>query len=347
MRVPWPCALALGCALDDVPADGTTPADASSSCATDGCSTSTSSGSTTSDGSTTTAADSSSEGSSSTGDPPPSLPGCPRERSEVDRPDDSRLPQVRALYVIPADLDDDGFDTDDRICHSVQGWTQWLQAETDGRALRLDTEAGVLDVGFVRLELDDATMHGTTETADVDTGVAYVRDRIERELLLGGHIVPHKLYAVYYGGTSEYACGGGAYPPFIVDQVGAMYLGGEIPGFLPCDAEPWGEPDLVPRYVDYGMLHELVHSLGAVDLLAPNQHASGHAYDARAATPERDLMYSPREDRADPSWDTPAGLILDLDRNDYFDHGDPDMVDVARSAFLEPLPPDAELPPAW
>lgn len=291
--------------------------------------------------------DDSSTDSGTTGEPMPELPECPTERSAVDRDDDSRLPQVRILYVLPSDGEDEALDTNDRICESVRAWSQWLVDQTDGRGLRLDTAGGVLDIGFVRLELDDAIMHGTSDAASIESGHAYVRDRIERELELGDGLASQKLYAVYYGGTSEYACGGGAYPPVLPGQVAAMYLGGEIPGYPACNAAPWGEPDLVPRYIDYGMIHEVVHTLGAVDLIAPNEHASGHAFDERARSPETDLMYSAREGASDPPWGVADGLLLDLNRDDYFEHGDPSMLDVSRSAFLQPLPEDPEFPPAW
>lgn len=280
---------------------------------------------------------------------PPSPPACPRRRAPEDLADDSSEPQVRVLYVVPADSRDRGLDLDGMICGSVLGWTAWLEEQSGGRSLRLDTADGVLDIGFHRLELSDAQMHGTNAAASVETGFAYVRDRIERELLAMGALAPNKLYAVYYGGTSEYACGGGAYPPLIVDQVAAMYLEGQPTGSLPCDSGPWGAPGGVLGYIDYGMLHELFHTLGAVDPLAPHQHAGGHAFDVGERAPERDLMYSPRAGESDPPWGVydPGGLVLDLGRDDYFDHADPERVDVARSVFLEPRPMDATLPPGW
>jgi hypothetical protein len=159
----------------------------------------------------------------------------------------------------------------------------------------------------------------------------------------------HKLYAVYYGGTSEYACGGGAYPPLLVGHVGAMYLGGEIPGFPACDSAPWGEPDLVPRYIEYGMLHELVHTLGVLDAAAPHQHSFGHAFDDAEQSPERDLMYAARPKLDDPPWGVyePGGLVLDLGRDDYFEQRDPGIVDLSRSVFLAPMPADPVFPPGW
>ncbi len=297
----------------------------------------------------TSEADGSSGSTGSTGGESPMVPTCPIDRSEDDRPDDDDAPQVRVMYVLPSDGDDEALDTNDRICDSVRSWTTWLHGQTDGRQLRLDTAGGALDIGFVRLSRTDAQMHGTAAIADVETGFAYVRDRIEQELLLAGQLAPNKIYAVYYGGSSEYACGGGAYPPLIVDQVAAMYLGGQIPGFPACTSVPWGEPDAAPAYVDYAMLHELMHTLGAVDLLAPHEHASGHAYDDGAEMPWTDLMYSPREGQRDPAWGVyePGGLQLDLGRDDYFDHDDPELVDLADSIFVAPMPAGASLPPGW
>jgi hypothetical protein len=57
-------------------------------------------------------------------------------------------------------------------------------------------------------------------------------------------------------------------------------------------------------------------------------------------------MYSPRDDR-DPPWDIFSGLQLDPAGSQYWNHGDAERLDLRRSAFLEPLPPDAELPPGW
>jgi hypothetical protein len=293
--------------------------------------------------------DSTAASGNSTGDVPDGPPTCPGARSELDLPDDTPDPQVRVLYVLPSDGTDEALDTSGTLCNSVLAWSQWLAQQTEGRTLRFDTAGNVLDIGFVRLPLSDAVMHGTSAIADIDTGLAYVRDRIERELRLLDMIDLHKLYAVYYGGTSEYACGGGAYPPLLVGQVGAMYLGGQIPGFDACTEAPWGQPDLVPRYIEYGMLHELVHTLGVLDAGAPHQHSFGHAFDDAERSPERDLMYSARPRMGDPPWGVyaPGGLVLDLGHDDYFEQPDPDLVDLSRSVFLEPMPADPVFPPGW
>lgn len=41
-----------------------------------------------------------------------------------------------------------------------------------------------------------------------------------------------------------------------------------------------------------------------------------------------------------------APTAIDPGHDDYFDHGT-DCLDVARSAFLDPLVADAQMPPGW
>jgi hypothetical protein len=85
----------------------------------------------------------------------------------------------------------------------------------------------------------------------------------------------------------------------------------------------------------YLMLHEIFHTLGAAPECAPHHHRRGHAFDDR-----RDLMYA-----GEQYWQFP--LILDVGRDDYFGHADPDCLDVSRSVFLDPLPANASKPPGW
>lgn len=275
--------------------------------------------------------------------------GCLPERSTTDRTDDNAFDQVRVLYVLPADLADASRDTSGQICNSVRAFATWFHAQS-GSYLRLDTQDGLIDIGFVQLARTDAEMRGNDPAnGSVDYGTAYVRERIERELIRMRQIRDHKLYAVYYEGSSAYACGGGAYPPQIIARVGAMYIGGMPLGqTVPCgQSYPWGQASLVPNYLDYGMLHELVHSLGVVAASAPHQHQFGHVFDLGAAAPNRDLMYSPRLDQADPGWATndPAGLVLDINNDDYFESSG--EVELSTMSLLSPLPADYVRPIGW
>jgi hypothetical protein len=273
--------------------------------------------------------------------------GCVPDRALADRADDTTLDQIHVLYVTPQDGVDRQRDTNGQICNSLRAVATWFHGQS-GAYLRLDTQGGLIDIGFVRLPETDAQMRGTDpDNASIDTGTGFVRERIERELVAMGMIESNKLYAVFYEGSSVYACGGGAYPPLIVARVGAMYLQGMPPGaVIPCgDVLPWGQASLVPSYIDYGILHELVHSMGIVPMGAPNENASGHVYDVSSTMPARDLMYTPRTS-SDPSWAVtdPNGLLIDINRDDYFTTG---SVDLATMSLLSPLPANATRPYGW
>jgi hypothetical protein len=279
------------------------------------------------------------------------MPGVPTDcaagRSPTNRPDDSSLDQIRVLYVLPSDAIDHQRDTNGQICNSIRGVSTWFHTQSD-LFLRLDTEADLIDIGFVRLTKTDAQMRGTDPSnASIDTGTAFVRERIERELVAMNAIASNKLYGVFYEGSSVYACGGGAYPPLIKARVGAVYLQGMPPGVtVPCgDAFPWGQSSLVPSYIDYAILHELVHSMGIVPASSPNQHAQGHVFDTTSSTPARDLMYSPRSG-TDPAWATnsSAGLLLDINRDDYFMAG---TVDLSTMSLISPTPAGSHRPNGW
>lgn len=280
----------------------------------------------------------------------PGVPaGCVPERATADRPDDTRHDQIRVLYVLPADLPDEGRDTSGQICNSVRAFATWFHAQA-GAHLRFDTSGGLLDIGFARLGKTDAVMRGNDpDNGSVEFGTAYVRNRIETELISMRQIDSNKLYAVYYEGSSLYACGAGTLPPHIIGRVATMYLDGLPMGqsVLCGESYPWGQASLVPNYIDYGMLHEIVHSLGVVPESAPNHHSFGHVFDRDAVAPNRDLLYSPRPGMNDPGWATndPAGLILDLGKNDYFQaNGE---VELSTMSLLAPLPEGWNRPVGW
>jgi hypothetical protein len=115
----------------------------------------------------------------------------------------------------------------------------------------------------------------------VNTGYIFLRDRIERELKNMGLITARKIYAVYYGGSGRVTCGGGAYPSNLPGRVAAMYVNSLLPDAngnfeRRCDERVWGDDRTRSKYMDYGMLHEILHTQGFVALGAPNQHAAGH-----------------------------------------------------------------------
>ena len=246
------------------------------------------------------------------------------QRTIIDRPDDSDLPQIHLVYAIPAGGVDRALDTNGAIRTSIESISYWFNAESDGLNLRWDTYKGELDITFFQLALneDAVTAFG-----------AFVRDVLEQQLNAAGAIRPNKQYMVFYDGGSTYSCGGGAWPPLIYGVVSAMYLQGEPPGAIGCTTNTLGASPTATGYLDIAMLHEFIHSLGLASTCAPNHHLSGHVSDSA-----NDLMWS-----GDAPWDLPPRL--DIGNDDYFRHGNPDCPDLANVGYIVPLPKDYWLPP--
>lgn len=238
-------------------------------------------------------------------------------RSLADRPDDLSGSQVHVMYVIPADGEDRQLDLDGTLARSVASFRTWFTQRSDGLDFRFDTFGGSLDVTFYRLALTNSEM--------IEFG-AYVVNQIEQQLRDAGRIDPNKLYIVYYDGGSTYACGGAAWPPLIPGQVAAMYLRG-TPGGIECGAQSFvTSATQFPRYWEFAMLHDLVHTLGIVAAAAPN-HATGYP----GHVPERnDLMYS-----GPASWVIDATTVIDVGGDDYFGSTvPPGVAGLASSPFL-------------
>jgi hypothetical protein len=246
-------------------------------------------------------------------------------RALADRPDEVVGLQVHVMYVIPRDGIDRRLDVDGSIAGSVAAWDGWLAAQSGGERLRLDTAAGALDITFARLRSTDASIAAEGPL---------VRNRLEGELRAVGLLDDNKLTAVYYDGTSTFSCGGGAWPPALVGRIGALYLHGAPPGSPRCDTIALSTDGTTMAYLEFAMLHELVHTLGAVAICAPHEALNGHVGDSPS-----DLMYS-----GDQPWHP---TTLDVDRDDYWGHGRGDCMDLSRSAFLEPLPLSPVFPPGW
>jgi hypothetical protein len=216
------------------------------------------------------------------------------------------------IYAIPSDGTDRSLDTDGTIVSSVNAWNSWLASQTGGLGgLRLDTSGGSLDITFFKDPHTDA---------QIAARGAFVRDQLESDLHAAGFDSPGKVYVVYYDGTSTYACGGGAWPPTLPGDVAAMYLHGLPSSPVPCDTNQFA-PNGQPGYLDYSMLHEIMHTLGFVASCAPHFFAAGHVSDSPT-----DLMYA----GAQP-W---SPSVLDYGHDDYFDTGNASCPDLARSPYL-------------
>jgi hypothetical protein len=248
------------------------------------------------------------------------------ERSTKDLANNAFGHHIHVMYVLPSDGMDQQLDTNGTIRMSVAAFRKWFAVQVQGKhSLRFDTRNGVLDVTFHRLAQTDA---------EIAASGAYVRDRVETGLKAAGFNNPKRIYAVYYGGSSTFACGGGAWPPKLVGTVAALYLNGTPPGAPPCAGNHFASSEDDPGYLELSMLHEIFHVLGAVATCAPHHTLEGHVSNS-----PNDLMYA-----GDQPW-TPS--VLDIGHDDYFGHHNPSCLDIAKSVFIDPVKPSSIPPPGW
>jgi hypothetical protein len=251
----------------------------------------------------------------------------PPARSEADRPDDVSGAQVHAIYVVPSDGVDRSLDVETAIHYTVASFQNWLAGKTGGRAIRMDTYMGALDVTFFRLSSTDA---------EVKSKGSFVATEVERQLREAGKLVPGKLYIIYYDGGSTWSCGGASWPPDVPGQVAVMYLKGTPPGANCADNRLAASPTQFPTYWEFAMLHDLLHALGIVAPNAPNHVLAGHVPEPH------DLMYA-----GSAPWQLGAMTVVDVGGDDYFGPNVPAGVNsLSGSAFLTTIPVLAQMTPA-
>ena len=130
-------------------------------------------------------------------------------RAIVDLPDDVTGAQVHVLYVVPADAPASAtLDSSGALRREVTAFNRWLQLRL-GASLRIDTAANAIDVTYVRLDADDATM--ATGDGLVPSGPRRIRERLE-VALMPTFADPTKLYLIYYDGLVFGSCGEAARP---------------------------------------------------------------------------------------------------------------------------------------
>lgn len=251
-------------------------------------------------------------------------------RSTADQADDTIGYSVHVMYVLPSDGMDHQYDTDGAIARSVSSWEYWLCGQTGGAGLKLDTHDGQLDVTFIRLAASDNTIKSGADSGYHGPPNPYVRDDIEARLRQLGLIGPSKLYAVYYGGSNSFSCGGGAWPPTLPGQVAVLY---KVNG-SDCVTQGLGASSTIPGFADISMLHEIMHTLGFVPTTAPHHTRAGHTSD----TPT-DLMYA-----GDHGWAAP-NVVLDYNHDDYYKANISNSLDLSNSIFF--MSGGIQLPPKW
>lgn len=235
----------------------------------------------------------------------------PGARSLDDRPDEVEGPQIHLVYAVPPNARDERLDTDGRVARSFENAQAWLKARTGGSAFRLDTYAGRPDVSY--LPLPRALSLKSDEA--LDALILEARDK-------AGFNQPHKIYAVYYQGTTDEATLLGKTPYSSNHAVLFLERFRDTAG-----AYRFGEAATSPQ--DLVALHEIGHALGHVPEDAAERDAHHVAFTG-------DLMSPIIAESAEE-------MTLDPRHANYFGR-EGDRHDLGRSPFLAPLPAAAQLP---
>ncbi|MCH8906930.1 MAG: hypothetical protein IH840_07555 [Candidatus Heimdallarchaeota archaeon] len=241
-------------------------------------------------------------------------------RNYVDQTDDFENEQFHIVYVIPQGQNDRMIDVNNAIARSVVSFQNWFSERTNFYLI-FDTFDDDLDVLFYELDQTDDEMRNYG---------AWVVTEIERELTDAGLLVDDKIYALYYDGESDWACGGASWPPNVPGQSAAMYLKAtpNRPNYMANCGENQLTFDVnVQLYWEFAMLHDLIHTLGFISTCSPNHAAAGHVNDDAS-----DLMYTGTE-----LW---LPSKVDVNNDDYFNHNNIDCPDLADSAYLTDLRPN-------
>ena len=212
-------------------------------------------------------------------------------RSTTDRPAEVSGRQIHVIYMIPRDGRDRGFDTTGTLERSVIRFQNWFSFRT-ALKLREDQYQGRLDITFFRSNRTDAQV---ARFGRLILNALYV------ELRAAGFDDPDTKYLIYYDGTNPLTCANAIQE----GAAAAVYLNGTFDGetcrtgFV-LDVGP-------PGYWDFAMLHETMHTLGAVHFNAPNHEDDQRWHVADGA----DLMHG----GGDVTW---RPQLVDRGNDDYW-----------------------------
>jgi hypothetical protein len=235
-------------------------------------------------------------------------------RSTVDRPDDGSPYKVHLVYVLPHGKSDGRLDTNGTLAKSVRLMEKWFDAQTSGSHLRFDRWKGQLDVSFLALKQDDASLSRLKHA---------LVGEIQRRGIEAGFHDPRKVYVYIYDGGAKVAPVAGS----ATNGAAAVYLDA-----CQSNGQRWGGLSCAEAV----LLHETLHALGFVQPDAPHWKKGEHVYNDTS-----DLMFEAIED--EDGTELEHGLVLDPEHVEYFGHGRSNRLDLARSLYLEPTPEDFQI----
>lgn len=220
-------------------------------------------------------------------------------------PDTTSGKQYQAIYAIPSDAPDRVLDTNGQIVAAIDNLDTFTQLEIS-RSLRWTTNADGSEpaVVFARLPKTKAQYQGQVSTYNT----------LKADLQALGFNDPNKNYVVWFDGADQTAgVLGRSTVATTVGQAGIfviLYLGrstAPLPVGNAIDLK--NAPDADLYYADTALVHEVFHSLGAVNAAAPNHDATSPSHVLIAESGGTDIMGGNHPPR-----------VIDFGSDDYYGH---------------------------
>lgn len=271
--------------------------------------------------------------------PTPLAPQFPRmlERATVNAPDIHDGPLVHVVYLVPRDREDERYDRlglIENMSRAIQSWLLrqgGIQLRLDLRPSRVTPDRLATDVTFIRSDRSAAELSDPKE--------------VEHELAKRSDLSDdrYKLLVLTPGEPDGPYCGATAGNPVDDEYAPATVFLDADPR---CGTRSFSADGVTASWAEHVALHELLHTLGAVDELAPRYCVQpiGHVCLTKATASKQTAAIDP--EAADLMWPyITAPLedrLLDRQRDDYFAHDMPGISDVRDSPWISTVGADDE-----
>lgn len=253
-------------------------------------------------------------------------------RSSKDLPDDVTGPQVRVLYVLPANAPDHQWDVNGFLHETAASANEWLFAN-GGRSVRFDTFGERLDVGFVRLPMAEQELWFRADGSKCSPNEMCPDPRRLMDVLEDLDVLSDgKIHVVVWGGQlmpasiRNVGCAG-AMPDRRAVFMSPM-LRFPLTSHSGCLSSAVTGVPVSSNSLGLVMIHEIFHVFGGVDNRAPDADGGFHI-----GNDPSDLMGGS------------VGIVrLDPKRRNYWGHGRSDLLDLSKDAHLVRGPSSLERP---
>lgn len=255
--------------------------------------------------------------------PAGSTPDDELPRATENRPDLVEGPQIRAVYMVASDVEDERLDIEGSIDRSIRSIDRWFTEHTGGLRFRFDMAEvpapgggtrEIVDVTFVKASRDAATLG--------EGGIV----EVEAELTEKGFDSDGTRYIVYAHADSGPVCGqaywSGAYDLLFGGEPdpSLQYSVVNLDSVAGCRGRDLAASVERPGWVEATVLQELLHNDGLVPLAAVHQCLSAYGHVCTPGLAEALSELDPEsKDVLFPYAVGPLlGKTIDAGNDDYF-----------------------------